>query len=125
MTGFGEICGLGLPRNDRLKDRIQPLMDDLRDRLKRDPHYAQRAVTRLPELRLSHARQLESRTPRDRQGRMADGGPEAVAEAPCAATGETRYNSRFVVTSLRKPDAQTVYETMYCDRGEAENWIKE
>ena len=40
-------------------------------------------------------------------------------------SGETRYNSRFVVTSLRKPDAQTVYEAMYCDRGEAENWIKE
>ncbi len=35
---------LGLPRNDRLKDRVQPLMDDLRDRLKRDPDYAQRAV---------------------------------------------------------------------------------
>ena len=35
---------LGLPRNDRLKDRVQPLMDDLRDRLKRDPDYAQQAV---------------------------------------------------------------------------------
>ena len=55
----------------------------------------------------------------------ADGGPEAVAEGPCATVGEARYNSRFVVTSLQEPDAPTVYEEMYCDRGEAENWIKE
>ena len=55
----------------------------------------------------------------------ADGGPEAGAEDPCATVGEARYNSRFVVTSLQKPDAPTVYEEMYCDRGEAENWIQE
>ena len=55
----------------------------------------------------------------------ADGGPEAGAEDPCATVGEARYNSRFVVTSLQEPDAPTVYEEMYCDRGEAENWIKE
>ncbi len=55
----------------------------------------------------------------------ADGGPEAGAEGPCATVGEARYNSRFVVTSLQHPDAPTVYEEMYCDRGEAENWIKE
>ncbi len=55
----------------------------------------------------------------------ADGGPEADAEGPCATVGEARYNSRFVVTSLQEPDAPTVYEAMYCDRGAAENWIKE
>ena len=54
-----------------------------------------------------------------------DGGPEDVAEGQRAVIGEARYYSRFVVTSLREPDAQTVYEAMYCDRGEAENWIKE
>ncbi len=64
---------LGLPRNDQLKDRVQPLMDDLRDRLKRDPGLCAASGPRLPELRLSHARQLEPRTPRDRQGRMAAG----------------------------------------------------
>ena len=55
----------------------------------------------------------------------ADGRPEAVAEDQCAAIGEARYHSRFVVTSLLEPDAQTVYKEMYCDRGEAKNWIKE
>ena len=48
----------------------------------------------------------------------ADGGPEAGAEGPCATVGEARYNSRFVVTSLQQPDDPTVYEEMYCDRGE-------
>ena len=124
---------LGLSRNDRLKDRIQPLMDDLRDRLKQDPDYAQRAV------RGYQSFGYRTRDSWSRERRViakaewlpgkpignADGGPEAVAEGPCATIGETRYNSRFVVTSLRKPDAQTVYEALYCDRGEAENWIKE
>ena len=134
---------LGLPRNDRLKDRVQPLMDDLRDRLKRDPDYAQQAVR---GYRSFGYRTRDSWRSRERcviakaewlpgppvgnadgePAGKADGGPEAVAEGPCAAIGEARYNSRFVVTSLQKPDdAQTVYEAMYCDRGAAENWIKE
>ena len=53
------------------------------------------------------------------------GNRPATPEGPCATVGEARYNSRFVVTSLQKPNAQTVYEAMYCDRGAAENWIKE
>ena len=64
---------LGLPRNDRLKDRGQPLMDDLRDPVEAGSGLCTASGPRLPELRLSHARQLEPRTPRDRQGRMAAG----------------------------------------------------
>ncbi len=220
---------LGLPRNDRLKDRVQPLMDDLRDRLKRDPDYAQQAVrgyqsfdyrTRDSWSRerrvIAKAEWLPGQPVGNADGEpagkadggpvgnadgepagkadggpvgnadgepagkadggpvgnadgepagkadggpvgnadgepagkadggpvgnadgepagkadggpvgKADGGPEAGAEDSCATVGEARYNSRFVVTSLQEPDAPTVYEEMYCDRGEAENWIKE
>ena len=132
---------LGLPRNDRLKDRVQPLMDDLRDRLKRDPDYAQRAVrgyqsfdyrTRDSWSRerrvIAKAEWLPGQPVGNADGEpagKADGGPEAGAEDPCATVGEARYNSRFVVTSLQQLDEPTVYEEMYCDRGEAENWIKE
>ena len=140
---------LGLPRNDRMKDRVQPLMDDLRDRLKRDPDYAQQAVrgyqifdyrTRDSWSRerrvIAKAEWLPGQPVGNADGEpagkadggpagKADGGPEAGVEGPCATVGEARYNSRFVVTSLQKPDAPTVYEEMYCDRGEAENWIKE
>ena len=124
---------LGLPRNDRLKDRVQPLMDDLRDRLKRDPDYAQQAVRGYQSFGYrtrdswSRERRVIAKAewlPGQPAGK-ADGGPEAGAEGPCATVGEARYNSRFVVTSLQEPDAPTVYEEMYCDRGEAENWIKE
>ena len=124
---------LGLPRNDRLKDRVQPLMDDLRDRLKRDPDYAQQAVRgyRSFDYRTRDSWSRERRViakaewlPGQPVGK-ADGGPEAGAEGPCATVGEARYNRRFVVTSLQKPDAPTVYEAMYCDRGAAENWIQE
>ena len=128
---------LGLPRNDQLKDRVQPVMDDLRDRLKRDPHYAQQAVRGYRSFgyrtRDSWSRErrviakaewlpgpLVGNTDGEPAGK-ADGGPEAVAEGPCATVGEARYHSRFVITSLQKPDAQTVYEEIYCDRGEAEN----
>ncbi len=124
---------LGLPRNDRLKDRVQPLMDDLRDRLKWDPDYAQQAVrdyrsfdyrTRDSWIRERCVIAKAEWLPGPPVGK-ADGGPEAGAEGPCATVGEARYNSRFVVTSLQKPNAQTVYEAMYCDPGAAENWIKE
>ncbi len=132
---------LGLPRNDRLKDRGQPLMDDLRDRLKQDLDYAQQAVRGYQSFGyrtrdswssgsrvIAKAEWLPGQPVGNADGEpagKADGGPEAGAEGPCATVGEARYNSRFVVTSLQKPNAQTVYEAMYCDRGAAENWIKE
>ena len=34
-------------------------------------------------------------------------------------------NERFVVTTLRSPTAQTLYQMEYCARGQAENWIKQ
>ncbi len=111
---------LGLPRNDRLKDRVQPLMDDLRDRLKRDPDYAQRAVrgyqsfgyrTRDSWNRerrvIAKAEWLPGQPIGNADGEpagKADGGPEAGAEGPCATVGEARYHK-----SLRRhlaPEAQ-------------------
>ncbi len=97
---------LGLPRNDRLKDRVQPLMDDLRDRLKRDPDYAQQAVrgyqsfdyrTRDSWSRerrvIAKAEWLPGQPVGNADGEpvgKADGGPEAGAEDPCATVGEAR-----------------------------------
>jgi hypothetical protein len=34
-------------------------------------------------------------------------------------------NERFVVTSLRSPTPDTLYQQEYCARGQAENWIKQ
>jgi hypothetical protein len=39
--------------------------------------------------------------------------------------GDQGSNPRFVVTSLKGRDAQSLYEDLYCARGEAENRIKE
>jgi hypothetical protein len=40
---------------------------------------------------------------------------------------DKRANPRFIVTSIERSaiDAQTLYEHMYCARGEMENRIKE
>ncbi len=45
-----------------------------------------------------------------------------VAKAECLAKGN---NPRFVVTSLAKIQARSLYEDFYCARGEMENRIKE
>ena len=34
-------------------------------------------------------------------------------------------NQRYVVTSLRNPTASALYQQVYCQRGQAENWIKQ
>lgn len=34
-------------------------------------------------------------------------------------------NQRYVVTSLRNPAASAIYQQAYCQRGQAENWIKQ
>jgi hypothetical protein len=39
--------------------------------------------------------------------------------------GDQGFDSRFVVTSLKRGDAAWLYEDLYCARGEAENRIKE
>jgi len=45
-----------------------------------------------------------------------------VLKAEVMALGD---NPRFVVTSMRLPEAQTVYADLYCARGQAENFIKQ
>ena len=87
-------------------------MDDLRDRLKRDPDYAQQAVRdyRSFDYRTRDSWSRERRVIAKAEwlpgqpvgnadgepGGKADGGPEAGPEGPCATVGEARYNSRFV-----------------------------
>jgi hypothetical protein len=44
-----------------------------------------------------------------------------VQKAEVMALGE---NPRFVVTSLEAPAPASIYEQLYCGRGQAENWIK-
>ena len=39
--------------------------------------------------------------------------------------GDHGSNPRFVVTSLKDRTAESLYEDLYCARGEAENRIKE
>jgi hypothetical protein len=34
-------------------------------------------------------------------------------------------NQRYVVTSLRSPTPSALYQHVYCQRGQAENWIKQ
>jgi len=46
------------------------------------------------------------------------------AEVVCLAGREPRDNARFVITNLRQ-SPRWVYETVYCQRGEIENRIKE
>lgn len=45
----------------------------------------------------------------------------ALLKAEVMALGENR---RFVVTSLAGVDAGTLYEDIYCARGQSENYIK-
>ena len=64
---------LGLPRNDRLKDPGQAVDGRSAGPVEAGSALCAASGPRLPGLRLSHTRQLDPRTPRDRQGRMATG----------------------------------------------------
>ena len=51
-----------------------------------------------------------------------------VLKAEVLAGSGGKYNKdneRFVVTTLRSPTPQTIYQQEYCGRGQAENWIKQ
>ena len=51
-----------------------------------------------------------------------------VLKAEVLAGSDGKYNKdneRFVVTTLRSPTPQTIYQQEYCGRGQAENWIKQ
>ena len=94
----------GLARNARLQAGIEEL-----DEAK--PSMAHRQPVRRFKDFTTRRRKLEPRAPRGGQGRALGQGP----------------NPRFIVTSLgaAELDARTLYEDMYCARGEMENRIKE
>ncbi|MFA6921804.1 MAG: IS1380 family transposase [Gallionella sp.] len=48
------------------------------------------------------------------------------AEVLAGSDGKSdKDNERFVVTTLRSPTPSTLYQQEYCERGQAENWIKQ
>jgi hypothetical protein len=48
------------------------------------------------------------------------------AEVLAGNTGRpAKDNQRYVVTSLRSPTPGALYQQVYCQRGQAENWIKQ
>lgn len=48
------------------------------------------------------------------------------AEVLAGSDGKSdKDNERFVVTTLRSPTPQAIYQQEYCARGQAENWIKQ
>ena len=98
---------LGLARNSRLEAEIAPWLE--RAKIAHE-------ITRTPA-RLFHEFVYETRETWSRARRV-------VAKAEHLAKGA---NPRFIVTSLSayEVDARTLYEQVYCERGEMENRIKE
>lgn len=50
---------------------------------------------------------------------------EVLAGSPRSDVVPAKDNQRFVVTTLRSPSPQTLYQQEYCARGQAENLIKQ
>lgn len=101
----------GLARNPRLAKRIEAELALAR----KDADRSGRAARRFAEF------QWRTRNSWSRCRRV-------VAKAECMpGHGDAGANPRFVVTSLsaRQVDARTLYERLYCARGEMENRIKE
>ena len=98
----------GLARNERLRRR---------HRRRRWPRPSAELATTAGRSAASrtfayaHARQLEPRTPGGRQGRASGQGPEPALHRDLA--------------TRQAIDARTLYEDVYCGRGEVENRIKE
>jgi hypothetical protein len=95
---------LGLARNDRLLEELQPQMAEARQRCQ-ETSQAARLFNEFP---------YQTRKSWTRARRV-------VGKAECLPGKE---NPRFVVTSLPAPP-QELYEQIYCARGEMENRIKE
>ena len=95
----------GFASNPRLLKRIRQQMHKVQRR---------HAETGKPARRFQHFR-YRTRHSWSRKRRV-------VAKAECLAKGK---NPRFVVTSLTKMEARSLYEDFYCARGEMENRIKE
>jgi hypothetical protein len=95
----------GFAKNDRLLKRIRKQMQKAQRR---------HAATGKPA-RLFH--QFRYRTRKSWSKKR-----QVVAKAECLDKGK---NPRFVVTSLTKMEARSLYEDFYCARGDMENRIKE
>lgn len=97
----------GLAKNNRLEERIEDLMARVEEKAKE----VGEPVRRFEELRYST---LDSWSRRRR----------VVAKAEHLSD---KANPRFVVSSLPKPEwpGKSLYEELYCARGEMENRIKE
>lgn len=95
----------GLAQNSRLLKRIRKQMQKAQRR---------HAETGQPT-RVFHQFRYRTRKTWSKKRRV-------VAKAECLDQGK---NPRFVVTSLTKMEARSLYEDFYCARGEMENRIKE
>jgi hypothetical protein len=104
----------GLSNNKALARWAQPIVTQAAKLHRRRCEQAQRAgESSPPSTRLYEERSYQARSwskPR-----------RVVLKAEVMALGE---NPRFVVTSLDRPTPQTVYEELYCQRGNDENYIK-
>lgn len=105
--GNGVDYALGLARNCRLEEELAALLQQARQEYERTGQAA----------RLFHDFSYQTRDSWSRPRRVV-GKAEYLAKGP---------NPRFVVTSLPSKgwEAQTLYEQLYCARGEMENRIKE
>jgi len=95
---------LGLPGNAALDRLVEPAADDVRVR---------RAEAQAPALR--------------RYGETCYGAKSWRCERRVAARIEATTNGldiRYVVTNIAVGSAQWIYDTLYCERGQAENLIK-
>jgi hypothetical protein len=95
---------VGLARNSRLEAQVQMAQLWLKDEYERTGH-KQRLIGEF-----DYAAKSWSRTRR------------VITRLEWGSQGA---NPRFVVTNLPEVDAQVLYEQVYCQRGEAENRIKE
>ena len=102
----------GLARNKRLSAQIAPQMEEARE----EAEETGKAARRFAGFEWSTLKSWS------RKRRVV-----AKAEWLPAAGDEGKANARFVVTSLnaKEHDARSLYENIYCARGEMENKIKE
>jgi Transposase DDE domain group 1 len=100
---------VGLAKNSRLNEVAKPYMDQAR-RQSEQTADAQRVFADL--LYGAHTWDTERRVIVKAEYLPGEGG------------GDPKENFRFVVTNLDDP-GQSLYETLYCKRGDAENRIKE
>ena len=111
--GNGVDYIFGLPGNAVLDRLVEPAADDVRVR---------RAEGQLATLR-GFAETCYAAKSWDKQRRV-------VARIEASASHEDDMlrkglDIRYVVTSLQEGDAEHIYETVYCARGQAENLIKQ